>query len=92
MNNTQYVLGSIINPQHNHQIAGSHLFYIGTGIGLSSGLLCACIIAHYKYIKFKARLATRDVPKGSHNDKDDSATIAVIIDYFDSKINALYSS
>jgi len=77
------VLGSIINPLHNHNIKGGDLFYIGTGIGLSSGLLCAGIIAHYKYIKFKAN---RDITKEIvHNDKDDDAIIAVIIDYFDTK-------
>jgi hypothetical protein len=77
------VLCSIINPLHNHNIKGGDLFYIGTGIGLSSGLLCAGIIAHYKYIKFKA---SRDITKDLvHNDKDDDAIIAVIIDYFDTK-------
>jgi hypothetical protein len=79
------VLGSIINPQHNHQIKGGDLFYIGTGIGLSGGLLCVCIIAHYKYIKFKASLATRHVTNDVHNDKDDHIAIAAIIDYFDTK-------
>jgi hypothetical protein len=72
------VLGSIIN---HHQIKGGDLFYIGTGIGLSGGLLCACIIAHYKYIKFKASLATRHAT----NDKDDHAAIEAIIDYFGTK-------
>jgi hypothetical protein len=80
------VLCSIINPLHNHNIKGGDLFYIGTGIGLSSGLLCACIIAHYKYIKFKASLMSRDITrKIKHNDKEDEAIIAVIIDYFDTK-------
>lgn len=46
------VLGSVIS---NHQINEDHLLYIGMGIGLSGGLLCAIIIAHYKYIKFKAK-------------------------------------
>ena len=69
------VLGSVIS---NHQVSEDHLLYIGMGIGLSSGLLCASIIAHYKYIRFKASLTTNVVP----NDKDDDATIAVIIDYF----------
>jgi len=76
MNSSEGVLGSIINP---HNIKGGDLFYIGTGIGLSAGLLCAGIIAHYKYIKFKA---TREI---EHNDKDDDAIIAVIIDYFHTK-------
>jgi hypothetical protein len=75
------VLGSIINPLHNHNIQGGHLFYIGTGIGLSAGLLTSLIIAHYKYIQFKAS----DAPNRVHNDKDDDAAIAVIIDYFDTK-------
>jgi hypothetical protein len=82
MNSSEGVLGSIINHD---QIKGGDLFYIGTGIGLSGGLLCACIIAHYKYIKFKASLVPSDVPNRVHNDKDDDATIAVIIDYFDTK-------
>ena len=76
------VLGSIINPLHNHNIKGGDLFYIGTCIGLSSGLLCAGIIAHYKYIKSKAGCVTREI---EHNDKDDDAIIAVIIDYFHTK-------
>jgi hypothetical protein len=80
------VLCSIINPLDNHNIKGGDLFYIGTGIGLSSGLLCACIIAHSKYIKFKASHVSRDITKDVvHNDKDDDAIIAVIIDYFDTK-------
>jgi hypothetical protein len=81
MNSSEGVLGSIIN---HHQIKGGDLFYIGSGIGLSGGLLCACIIAHYKYIKFKASLVSSDVPNRVANDKDD-AIIAVIIDYFDTK-------
>jgi hypothetical protein len=76
------VLGSIINAQH---IKGDDLFYIGSGIGLSGGLLCVCIIAHYKYIKFKASLVSSDMHNCVANDKDDDATIAVIIDYFDTK-------
>jgi hypothetical protein len=80
-NSVEEVLGSIIN---HHQIKGGDLFYIGTGIGLSGGLLCACVIAHYKYIKFKASLVSSDVHNRVANDKDDAA-IAVIIDYFDTK-------
>jgi len=72
------VLSSIVSPD---QVKGGDLFYIGSGIGLSGGLLCAAIIAHYKYIKRK-----RD--KGINyvcNDKDDTTTIKAIIDYFDTK-------
>jgi len=34
------------------------LFYIGTFIGLASGFLCACVIAHANYIKKKRALAS----------------------------------
>jgi len=54
-NSVEEVLGSIIN---HHQIKGGDLFYIGTGIGLSSGLLCACIIAHVNYYKRKHTINT----------------------------------
>jgi len=70
------VLSSIVST---HQVRGGDLLYIG--IGLSGGVLCAAIIAHYKYIKRK-----RD--KGINyvcNDKDDTTTIKAIIDYFDTK-------
>ena len=43
------VLGSVITY---HPVSEDHLLYIGMGIGLSSGLLCAIVILHYKYIKF----------------------------------------
>jgi hypothetical protein len=72
------VLSSIVSP---HQVRGGDLFYIGIGIGLSSGVLCAAIIVHSKYIKRK-----RD--KGINyvcNDKDDTTDIKAIIDYFDTK-------
>jgi hypothetical protein len=54
-NSAEEVLGSIINADH---IKGGDLFYIGTGIGLSSGLLCACIIAHANYYKRKHTINT----------------------------------
>jgi hypothetical protein len=54
-NSVEEVLGSIINAQ---QIKGGDLFYIGTGIGLSSGLLCACIIACSNYYKRKQSINT----------------------------------
>jgi hypothetical protein len=53
MNNS--VLGSIINAHH---IKGGDLFYNGTGIGLSAGLLCVCIIAHANYYKPKHAINT----------------------------------
>ena len=58
MNNSQEVLGSIINGHINDQIKGGDLFYIGSGIGLSSGLLCACIIARSNYYKRKQSINT----------------------------------
>jgi hypothetical protein len=79
MNSTgQELLGSIIS---HHQIKGGDLFYIGSGIGLSGGLLCAAIIAHYKYIKRKRDKGINYV----YNDKDDTTDIKAIIDYFDTK-------
>ena len=48
------LLGSVIS---NHQVNEDHLLYIGMGIGLSSGLLCAIVILHYKYIKLKNKLS-----------------------------------
>jgi len=72
------VLSSIIS---HHQIKGGDLFYIGSGIGLSSGLLCAAIIVHSKYIKRKRDKGINYV----YNDKDDTTTIKAIIDYFDTK-------
>jgi hypothetical protein len=58
MNSSQEVLGSIINGHINDQIKGGDLFYIGTGIGLSSGLLCASIIACSNYYKRKQSINT----------------------------------
>lgn len=72
------VLGSVIS---NHQVKGGDLLYIGIGIGLSSGVLCASIIAHYKYIK---RKHDKDINYVC-NDKDDTTYIKAIIDYFDTK-------
>jgi hypothetical protein len=54
-NSVEEVLGSIINADH---INGGDLFYIGIGIGLSAGLLCACIIAHANYYKRKHAIIT----------------------------------
>jgi len=42
---------------HNRsQVNPDHLFYIGTGIGLAGGLLCACVIAYFKYKRRKMEL------------------------------------
>ena len=72
------VLSSIISP---HQVREGDLLYIGIGIGLSGGALCAAIIAHYKYIKRKRDKGINYV----RNDKDDTTDIKAIIDYFDTK-------
>lgn len=63
------VLASIISNEN--KVKGGDLFYIGMGIGLSGGLLCAIIIAHYKYIKFKNKPPISDLS----NDKDDTTII-----------------
>uniref|UniRef100_A0A6C0H3M5 Uncharacterized protein n=1 Tax=viral metagenome TaxID=1070528 RepID=A0A6C0H3M5_9ZZZZ len=50
----QHLFSSISVEQ---QITASiDLFYIGTFIGLASGFLCACVIAHANYIKKKRAL------------------------------------
>ena len=67
------VLASIISNEN--KVKGGDLFYIGMGIGLSGGLLCAIIIAHYKYIKFKNKPPISDLS----NDKDDTTIINAII-------------
>jgi hypothetical protein len=63
MNSSQEVLGSIINDQ----IKDGDLFYIGTGIGLSSGLLCASIIACSNYYKRKQSINTNAANNNSAN-------------------------
>ena len=51
---TQYLFSSI---NHNKpDIDSDNLFYIGTGIGLASGVLIWCIIAYSKYQKKKMEL------------------------------------
>ena len=67
------VLASIISNEN--KVKGGDLFYIGAGIGLSGGLLCVIIIAHYKYIKFKNKPPISDLS----NDKDDTTIINAII-------------
>ena len=67
------ILASIISNEN--KVKGGDLFYIGAGIGLSGGLLCVIIIAHYKYIKFKNKPPISDLS----NDKDDTTIINAII-------------
>ena len=67
------ILASIISNEN--KVKGGDLFYIGAGIGLSGGLLCAIIIAHYKYIKLKNKPPISDLS----NDKDDTTIINAII-------------
>ena len=69
------VLASIISNEN--KVKGGDLFYIGAGIGLSGGLLCAIIIAHYKYIKLK--LKNKPPISDLSNDKDDTTIINAII-------------
>ena len=51
MNISAHILTSVIADPISHNINGSQLIYIGFGIGLVSGLLCASIIAYSKYYK-----------------------------------------
>jgi hypothetical protein len=38
--------------------ASIDLFYIGTFIGLAGGILCACVIAYFKYKKRQMELVS----------------------------------
>ena len=49
MNISAHILTSVIADPIRHNINGSQLIYIGFGIGLVSGLLCASIIAYSRY-------------------------------------------
>ena len=52
---TQYLFSSI---SHNKPYVNSDdLFYIGTGIGLAGGILCASVIVYFKYKKKSMELA-----------------------------------
>lgn len=54
---SQHLFSTITNLDQ--QITASiDLFYIGTFIGLASGFLCGCVIAHANYIKKKRELAS----------------------------------
>jgi hypothetical protein len=51
---TQDLFSSI--SSNRSQVNPDDLFYIGTGIGLAGGLLCACVIAYFKYKRRKMEL------------------------------------
>ena len=70
-------LGSIITIHIDNKVKGRDLFYIGTGIGLSSGLLCLCIFAHYKYYKHKHN--HKQPVTHLYNDQDDITIINTIL-------------
>ena len=52
---TQDLFSSI--SSNRSQVNPDDLFYIGTGIGLAGGLLCACVIVYFKYKKKSMELA-----------------------------------
>jgi hypothetical protein len=51
---TQYLFSSI--SHNNTYVNSDDLFYIGTGIGLAGGILCASVIVYFKYKKRKMEL------------------------------------
>lgn len=54
MNSTSYIIlgNSVVNPRQTDNFSTTvDPFYIGTGIGLTGGLLTAAVILHYLYIK-----------------------------------------
>ena len=51
---TQDLFSSI--SRNRAQVNPDDLFYIGTGIGLAGGLLCACVIVYFNYKKRKMEL------------------------------------
>lgn len=51
---TEYLFSSI--SRNRAQVNPDDLFYIGTGIGLAGGLLCACVIVYFKYKRRKMEL------------------------------------
>jgi len=53
-------LFSSISSNH-AQVNPDDLFYIGTGIGLAGGLLCAGVIVYFKYKKRKMVLESLPV-------------------------------
>lgn len=53
MNISGEFLSSSSNSRLDNKIKGGQLFYIGFGIGLIGGILCACIIACANYYKHK---------------------------------------
>ena len=52
---TNYLFSSISNNKP--YVNSDDLFYIGTGLGLAGGLLCACVIVYFKYKKKSMELA-----------------------------------
>jgi predicted small secreted protein len=62
MNISAYnILGSSMLSEKNTFNITTDLFYIGTGIGLSCGVLTSIILAHYLYYKRQIRLHNAQV-------------------------------
>jgi hypothetical protein len=72
MNNSHDFLASSISHDH---VKGSHLIYIGFGIGSISALLCASIVAYSKYNK---RLQNVNKCKTMYCEDDDTIIKAII--------------
>ena len=74
MNISGEFLSSSSNSRLDNKIKGGQLFYIGFGIGLIGGILCACIIACVNYYKPK-RINSNTITINTINTNDDEIII-----------------
>lgn len=74
MNISGEFLSSFSNSRLDNKIKGGQLFYIGFGIGLIGGILCACIIACVNYYKPK-RINSNTITINTINTNDDEIII-----------------
>lgn len=68
MNISGEFLSSFSNSRIDNKIKGGQLFYIGFGIGLIGGILCACIIACVNYYKPK-RINSNTITINTNDDE-----------------------
>ena len=68
MNISGEFLSSSSNSRIDNKIKGGQLFYIGFGIGLIGGILCACIIACVNYYKHK-RINSNTITINTNDDE-----------------------
>ena len=83
MNISGEFLSSSMNGHLDNQIKGGQLLYIGMGIGLVSGLLCASIIACSNY--YKAKRIINNSKTITYNTNDDEIIIKELFDSIDKR-------